>query len=262
MIASLARLGRRSPRRSLVRLRGGPILDPDRLGRSERDRLTAELYDVQQQIFDGVSLASFRRYVIEPSGAETRIQVFRNERGAAVGYMAMHTWERRDANGPLVVVRGEAGVLRDYRGHAPQVRFSLTQLLRLWLKYFGKRKYVFACPVHPGSYWGVVKRCSDAWPRPDEPTPPPMQALMTDLAKAFALPQVARDPLVRNVGWITRDTDQDRAHWKGHQAKEVRYYCGRNPGYTKGHGLLLLVPLTLQMLAKVTWRIGKARLGR
>ena len=257
MIAALAKLGRR---RDVVR--AGPILDPDRLDRAERDRLTEELYVVQRQIFDGVSQASFRRYVIEPAGAETRLVVFRTATGEAVGYMALHTWQRRDAKGPLVVVRGEAGVLRQYRGHAPQVKFSLTQLLRLWIKYLGKRKYVFACPIHPGSYWGVVKRCPNAWPRPEEPTPPPMQALMTDLAQAFALPRVARDPLVRKVGWITRDTDQDQAHWNSHQAEEVKYYRSRNPGYTKGHGLLLIVPLTMQMIATVTWRIARARFGR
>lgn len=263
MMAALARMGRRIAKRESMRVRGDRVLDPDRMSREARDRLTEELYAVQREIFDGVGKASFRRYVIEPSGAETRIQVFRDARGAAVGYMAMHTFERSDADGPLVVVRGEVGVLRRYRGHGPQVRFSLTQCLRLWLRYVGKRKYVFACPIHPGSYWGVTKRCPEAWPRPDGPTPPRMQRLMTELAGSFGLPQVGRDPLVRRVGWITRDGADDRAHWEQHAAEEVRYYRSRNLGYVKGDGLLLIVPLTLEMIATVTWRIGlRCLLGR
>ena len=255
-MTTLQRLERWVAHRNRVRLTADHPIDPARLTRAERDALTDELYEVHQQIFDGVGRASFRRYVIEPSAADTRIQVFRTPDGSAAGYMALHAYTRRDDHGPLVVIRAEAGILRRYRGHTPQARFSLTQALRLWLKHLGKRKYFFACPIHPGSYWGVTKRCDRSWPRPEQPTPPEVHRLMTDLAGSFSLPQAARDPLVRKVGWITRETPADEAHWKTHPAQEVRYYRSRNPSYAKGNGLLMLVPLTLNLLLTATWRVG------
>lgn len=228
-------------------------LNPATLDTRQRARLTAELYAVHRKIFDGVDAESFRRYVVEPEGAQTRIQIFRDTRGGAVGYIAIHAFVRTVDDVESLVVRSEVGVLRQYRGSAPQARFVLQQCLRLWCAHIGKPKYVFACPVHPASYFGVTRRASTSWPRAATPTPARVAQTMEQLADDFGLARVkGRSALVRRVGWITREHPNDRAYWAQHPAADVQFFRAENPGYPRGEGLLMLVPLSLQLLVTAT----------
>ncbi len=230
-------------------LRRDPPVDPASLSPAEREGFTDELHRVHEQIFDGVEREAFRRYVVEPSDADTRIQVFRDPEGAAAGYVAIHGFRRTVLGTKTLVVRSEVGVVRRWRGSAPQAAFVLSQCLRLWLCNLGLPKVVLGCPVHPSSFWGVTRRAARSWPRPGSPTPPKVRAAMVTLADQFELPRVAgADPLVRRVGWVTRDSEADRAYWEQHRAPEVRFFRAHNPGYTRGEGLTMMVPLTLSLL--------------
>lgn len=253
--------------RSPLRVTRDRTVEPARLTARGRSTLCDELYAVHAQIFDGVDQATFRRYVIEPDGATTRLQVFRDGRGSAIGYIAIHNYLRTVDGRQALVMRSEVGILRAYRGRALQARFVLVETARAWLEHRRRAKYVFACPVHPGSYYGVTRRATQSWPRPGRVTPREIAALMGDLADEFGLEQVdARHPLVRNVGWITRESEQDREYWEQHDAAEVRFYRRENPGYARGRGLLMLVPLTVPLVvhgvlgraAEVFARAGRA----
>jgi hypothetical protein len=257
--------------RSTLRVTRSRPVDPARLTEPERAALCDELYAVHTQIFDGVDPASFRHYVVEAPGAQTRLQVFREAHGEAVGYIAIHRYMRSLGDRPALVLRSEVGILRPFRGRALQARFVLLETARAWLKHWHRTKYVFACPVHPGSYYGVTRRATRSWPRPDQATPPAVATLMTDLADGFGLQRVCeRAPMVRRVGWITRENAEDRAYWARHSAPEVRYYRRENPDYALGHGLLMLVPLTVPLVVQgvigraleVFARTGRSRLRR
>ncbi len=238
-------------RRSPLRVTRDRTLEPGRLTDRRRSALCDELYAVHTQIFDGVDRAAFRRYVIEPDGATTRLQVFRDGRGNAIGYIAIHNYVRSVEGRQALVMRSEVGILRAYRGRALQTRFVLVETARAWLRHRRLAKYVFACPVHPGSYYGVTRRATQSWPRPGRVTPPQIATLMEDLADDFGLDQVdAAHPLVRQVGWVTRESEQDRAYWTQHDAPEVRFYRRENPGYAQGRGLLMLVPLTAPLVVR------------
>lgn len=238
-------------RRSPLRVTRDRTLEPARLTDRRRSALCDELYAVHTQIFDGVDRTTFRRYVLEPDGANTRLQVFRDGSGSAVGYIAIHNFVRSVHGRQALVMRSEVGILRAYRGRALQARFVLVETARAWFEHRWRAKYVFACPVHPGSYYGVTRRATQSWPRPGQATPPEIATLMGELADEFGLEQVdAGHPLVREVGWITRESEQDRAYWEHHDAPEVRFYRRENPGYPRGRGLLMLVPLTVPLVVR------------
>ncbi|MCR9165033.1 MAG: hypothetical protein ACE37F_34545 [Nannocystaceae bacterium] len=225
------------------------VVEPARCSRVERDALTDELYEVHAQIFDGVGPDAFRRYVIEPEGARTRLQVFRDTHGDAVGYIAIHRFVRRVGTRDVLILRSEVGLLRPFRGRAPQARFVLLETARAWLAHAGGPTYVFACPVHPGSYYGVTRRACRSWPRPGETTPPQIAGLISQLCRSFGLPSVSgADPLVRAVGWVTRESREDRDYWARHPAAEVAFYRRTNPEYGRGHGLCMLVPVTPRLV--------------
>lgn len=238
-----------------ARLTLDPVVEPTRLSTAARERLAAEVFAVHCEIFDGLQFDSFRRYVLEPPSAETRLQVMRDPEGKAAGYIAIHSYVHTIDDRPTLIVRSEVGVVRKWRGHAPQARFVLEQCLRLCIRHLGKPKLIFACPIHPSSYWGVTRRAPRSWPRPDMTTPASVHAAMMELADAFGLPPVAdADPMVRRVGWITRETADDRNFWADHSAPLVRYYRQLNPDYASGNGLLFVAPLTIELVVVGAWR--------
>lgn len=240
-----------------------PPVDPSRLCEGDRGRLTRELFEVHDKIFAGVDRSQFAAYVVEPRGATTRIQVMRDPSGAPAGYMALHSYVRPVAGRTTLVMRGEVGVLPAWRGQTAHARFLLTQTARQCLRHWWRPKLVLACPIHPGSYWGVTRRVGRSWPRPGQPTPPKIARMFTELAAAFGLiPPNGADPLVRRVGWITRESDADREYWANHPAPLVQYYRALNPNYGAGNGLLMLVPLTLGVVLHGAWGELCRRIGR
>ena len=234
-----------------LRVTRDPTVEPARLTAEQRTTLCDELYSVHAQIFDGVDRDAFRRYVVEPEDARTRLQVFRDVDGRAIGYIAIHRYLREVGGEQALILRSEVGLLRAYRGRALQARFVLAETARAWLQHPGRTKYVFACPVHPSSFYGVTRRATRSWPRPGEVVPSAIRTLMADLSASFGMGHVAgADPLVRRVGWVTRESPEDRAYWEAHPAREVQFYRRLNPGYAQGHGLLMLVPLTVPLVVR------------
>ncbi|MEM6992478.1 MAG: hypothetical protein AAF721_18335 [Myxococcota bacterium] len=240
------------------------VVEPRRLSGDARERFTTELYGVHRRIFDGVDFESFRSYVVEPKGADTRIQVFRDPAGVAAGYVAIHGFVRTIGGTQTLVVRSEVGVLRPWRGTTPFASFVLRQCLRLTLKHWWRPKVVLGCPVHPSSFFGVTRRAHRSWPRPGRPTPPTIHSTMVELADSFGLRRVpGADALVRQVGWVTRQDEADRLYWGRHRAPEVRFFHAHNPGYTQGEGLTMMVPLGLRLVAvgairRLTERVARA----
>lgn len=84
---------------------------------------------------------------------------------------------------------------------------------------------------------------------------------MYELADTFGEPRVdPDDPAIRQVGWITRDSEDETAFWHASDKADVQLFLRLNPGYREGHGLVTLVPLTLGNLILTTARIAKHRL--
>lgn len=218
-------------------------LDPHTLSAPERDALVDALYAVHCEIFDGVDRAEFRRYVIESSADENRIQVSYGEAGDVAGYVAAHSF-RRKLGGELVAInRAEAGLRRAYRGDGSPANFLISRLVRGRWDFAGPQYYL-GCLVHPSSYTAFAHHAPVLWPARDVEIPPDLFDLMMRLADEFHLDAVdpAR-PLVRKVGWITRDTEGERRYWQNTDLPAPRFYLEQNPTYHLGHGLLTVVPL-------------------
>ena len=224
-------------------------VDPDALTPAARERLVDELYGVHSEVFDGVDRAQFRKYVVCSPAQATWIDVFRDDDDRAVGYLALHRFDLTHEGRSLAVFRAEAGMLRAYRGKTSIGSLLVTKILAYRLRYPTRAIFYFGSLVHPSSYHGIARFGVRMWPHPERRVPPAVESLMTRLGERFGLDAVdpAR-PLVRDVGWITRDTDQERAYWERCSKPTARFFVEANPGYGLGHGLLTLVPLTLSNL--------------
>lgn len=219
-------------------------LDPAALTADERAALTDELYAVQVQIFDGVDRDTFRGYVVDSPAERTRIQVFRDERGRAVGYAAAHVFTVEVAGAPTAVLRSEVGLLPAWRGRSAACGLLLREVARLLVIRPLQRRCLVACPVHPASYYAISRASAQVWPRPGAETPAPIRRLFAALDGALGLsrPDGAGEH-ARSVGWITRQSASEAAYWAQHGSPLVQFYVAQNPGYARGDGLRIALPL-------------------
>lgn len=220
------------------------VVVPSKLGPVARQELIDALYKVHCEVFDGVSRDSFAKYVVESKAEHTWINVHRNLAGEIVGYFALHIFERELAGKESAIFRAEAGTLRAYRGRSTNTRFGFKLGLPYLLRHPGRRVYYLGSLVHPSSYCLFAKHFDVVWPSARHPPPPPVLAVMDDLANSFGLERVTSDnPLTRQVHWVTRDSEVERAYWRQCDKPAARFFIEANPGYGKGDGLVTLVSI-------------------
>jgi hypothetical protein len=250
---ALAQFGARLPTVARDNLRGGQarlveaeIIDPAGLSAGQREMLFRRLYQVHQKIFAGVTLERFVGYLARPDAIRTRIQIYRNECGEVVGYCAVHIFERELGKRTIGIIRAEAGVLPGYRGTSATLWFGGSEALRYKGLHPLRMTVLFATPVHPSSYHMLSKYLWRSYPYPGRQTPAWVQQLLETLAEGSGSePADPTDLFLRNVGWITRETAEDREHWRASAGPDIKYYLTRNPGYVRGVGLAMIAPLTL-----------------
>lgn len=137
-------------------------------------------------------------------------------------------------------------MLFDYRGRAATHGFYMLEAFKYRVLHPTENLFYLGMLVHPSSYLLLAQSFWQIFPRYDRETPQTVSRLMLDMADMFLVEAVdATDPFVRRVGWITR---QERAFWKSTNIPDVVFFRSRNPGYHKGHGLVVLVPLTFTNL--------------
>lgn len=242
-------------------IRRTEVVEPKGLSPADLTRLTDALYNVHSEIFDGVSREEFARYVVESSADETHIQLSYGEGDELAGYIAFHAFRRVFREEACTVTRAEAGLRRAYRGNGSQGSFFLSRLLKTRWKYGGPHYYL-GCLVHPSSYTAFARDGTALWPAPGAEIPDDIFDFMMQLGEEFHLAMVDPSrPLVRTVGWITRDTEVERRYWQTTDQRAPRFFIEQNPGYTRGHGLLTLVDFSPASLGKavVTWSGAKLK---
>ncbi|HVE82298.1 MAG TPA: cyclic nucleotide-binding domain-containing protein, partial [Myxococcales bacterium] len=239
------------------------VVVPGELSREEREKLIDALYKVQREVFDGVDRKAFAKYVVLSQAERTSILVHKNKAGAIVGYFAVHVFERELNGEPVAIFRAEAGTMREYRGCNSNTWFGLWQGLRSVLANPKRRIYYLGSLVHPSSYSLFAKYFPVVFPSAGVETPAEAVALMNEMAEEFGLEQVdAENPLIRKVGWKTRDTEAERAYWKRCDRPAARFFVETNKGYSQGHGLLTLVPVSLAAMACMARQMIGQKLAR
>lgn len=218
------------------------VTDPSSLTDIEREQFVDELYAVQCDVFDGVERQAFQRYVVDSSARKTEIKSFHDDSGDVVGYMAIHLFDRVVDGVESVVIRAEAGMKRAHRGASSSTSFMARHAFRQLLTDRRPTWYMGSL-VHPSSFMALTRHVSVFWPHPERETPPNIEQAMIELGESFGLEPVdpAR-PLVRKVGWRTRDSAAERAYWAGCTKRLAHFFVEQNPGYVDGHGLITLIP--------------------
>ncbi|MCB9778793.1 MAG: cyclic nucleotide-binding domain-containing protein [Alphaproteobacteria bacterium] len=235
---------------------------PHELSPAEREAFTDALYEAHCDVFDGVDRAAFAAYVVDSKAERTEIRSFHTPEGEVAGYVAMHFFDRVLDGQDTVVIRAEAGMKRAFRGANKVGPFMAGQIVQQAVQDDRPALYMGSL-VHPSSFCALTRHAPSFWPNPFGETPPEVLDFMVGLAEDFHLDSVdpAR-PLVRQVGWITRDTPAENAFWRRSTRPLARFFVEQNPGFDQGHGLVTLIPMGRAALAQGVSAWGKRALGR
>ena len=224
------------------------LIRPAALSRAARARLVDELFEFQSRSCARVDRAAFERSVFAPVSDASWIRVERDGRGSCVGYRASHFLRVR-------ISGREVGVLHSVNGGAgPSLRSSLRDLWRARLAHPGLPLYGFACLSHPRWFEKLTNYFDAMLPGLAGSVPAEDLELMAALGDRFGLEPAGRDPLVRRVGWRPRESLAERQYWLRRQEPSVRLFVRRNPSYSSGEGLLVLIPATVSVLATAVGR--------
>ena len=229
-----------------------------------REALARELYGVHAQIFSGLDYPGFRDYVVERASWRTWIYVKHNPSGQLVGYTAIHAFRQTLEQRPCTVIRMEAGTLPAHRGRDVTMVYGVLRLLRVWLLHPWRRVCMFAALTHPSSYTFLAHYAPVIWPHVSRATiPARVLRQMEELAANFHLARVdPTNPLVRQVDWVTMESEEDRLRWRNSKRADTRFYIQSNPGYPQGHGMLTYIPINGLILVRSLARFLAGRAGR
>src|SRR5512135_1724309 len=124
------------------------------------------------------------------TGTQTRILLYRNRQEELIGYFGVHRFELEVGGQPLVVFRGEVGLLPEYRQKDANLSFWWTEATRFKLLHPRKRVYFFFVPVSPSFYAMASRYTHEAYPGRSPDVPAEVLGLMTQFALHFGLPPV------------------------------------------------------------------------
>jgi hypothetical protein len=237
-------------------------IEPKYIFQEKLIKLIESLYTVHCKIFDGVDKNNFIHYVIFPEANYTKIHLFKNTKGELVGYFSFHHFEKQIGPKKVIILRGEAGILPEYRRKHNVITEIIKDGLISKLRYFFREVYVLGCFVHPIMYYSIAKNAYRVYPNYRYETPQKIKMLMFELAKEFHLKKIDENtPFVREIGWITKESDVDRQRLRNSEKKEIQFYLEQNPNYGKGFGLEILIPLSFSNLLFIAYNFTISHFG-
>lgn len=225
-------------------------------------KLAEELFLIHNQIFAGLDKDTFIQYLFHSGAAETKMRIYRRQDGALVGYAVVHRYQKVIKDKPTTIFRAEAGFLPQYRTYGRTFYFYGLEVLKHLLSHPTEDVFYLGMLVHPSSYVVFARYFDEMYPKGGREIPEDSYRLMIDMAESFDVPPVdPSDPLIRNIGWRTRE---EKPYWGSTNDPDVVFFRTRNPDYRLGHGLMVLVPMTIPNLARallvyvykhVKWRL-------
>ncbi|KPK24035.1 MAG: hypothetical protein AMJ61_14390 [Desulfobacterales bacterium SG8_35_2] len=232
------------------------IIKSDSLTEKQRDDFVEKLYFVHSKIFSGIDLQTFRAYIFNQKATSQKIMLL-YDKIKIIGYCAVHFF-RITTDDKYYVIRAEAGILPEYRGNSPLVKFIFCEIFRHALKHTFRDVYYLGTLVHPSSYHNFHKFCDLVYPSFKQETPQVIFHIMQELVQYFGIK--LKGPIEKmtcEVGWITRETAEEQLKWQQRKEDDIRYYLRLNPAYREGLGLITLIPCTLTNLLSILINLFK-----
>ena len=233
------------------RERGATLVDPRKLDATARERLVDELFATTGEARDAEALRRFAAELVPAKATRSVLSVYRDDAGFAVGHLAFHEHEVDIDGASGLALRGAVHLPKHLRS-AEVGAFFLGQAARALLRARGRPLYVAQALSDPAAYAWLYRVADRVWPSPARQTPPVIDSLREQLIAQLELGDAVGCPELRDVGTTLSAASARR--WRRHPRPEVHYFVGRNPGFDRGHGLVIVVPLSVGGLLRAYLR--------
>jgi len=221
--------------------RGPTLVDPRTLDATARERLVDELFAATGQARDAETLRRFAAELVPVTATRSVLSVYRDDAGFAVGHLAFHEQEVEIDGGSSLALRGAVHLPKHLRS-AEVGAFFLGQAARALLRAGGRPLYIVQALSDPAAYAWLYRVADRVWPSPARQTPPAIESVREQLIPQLGLGEAVGSAEIREVGTALPAASARR--WRQHPRPEVHYFIGRNPGFARGQGLVIIVPLS------------------
>lgn len=235
-------------------------LDSHTLTPAQVDRYSAELEQLTTRIFAGPNAAVFGQHVLRGRFGRAFVRRYFDADGQLVGVNAIIASELEQDGAACTVFRGLLGLLPAYRGAIDVVTFWVETVLRHRLRHPRRRLFVFSPIASAAAYRTLARRTDDLYPHPHRPTPPAIDALITQLSAHLGYARTAGEHpyVVERATWVRDEVPRSVAS----RDAFGEFFHRLNPRAAAGKSLLVLVPVTPRSLAGAAFRCARAALRR
>ena len=238
------------------------IVEPVKYSEENIKQFAEALWQVHSRIFENMDRVTFENYVLFPEAKLTRIHVFRKMDGEIVGYFGIHHFEKEFDGKNVMVLRGEIGLLPEYRRKRYIIKEIIKAGLLNRLRYGFREVWVLGCFISPAMYSLMANVAFRVFPNYRYDIPNRIKQLMLQLADRFHLPESdKKTPLVRNLGWISQQAIESEVEFSESSNEDVRFYLNQNPKYAQGYGLEIFIPLSFGNMLLSVLNFAFAGLG-
>jgi len=215
---------------------------------TQKQNILDRFFGILQQVFLGSKTEEqrYRNELIETRANNFTLHLYKNEQGKDVGFCTLMRYEITLENKSITVFRSAAGLLPEYRHMLTTLPGGLLYVLKYKLTHLWKDMVYFGIYVHPSSYHLLYKYYPQIFPSLKKPTPSSINDLVAYLKKYFNLrPALSESELCVYDGWITIDKDSALMQKKKKQYPDVAYFHEKNPKFTEGDGLIVVIPVKI-----------------
>lgn len=237
------------------------LLTMCRLTPVERRRFEDEIYQLLNQIYVSTDEAYIRATHFGQDTEHFWTQLYRGEGGALAAFSQIKILEQRVHGKEIAIIRGQAGILREYRGGRQVPAFGIERVMRYALTHPGTPLYFCGVIMSPASYAQLWEYADQIWPNPDAEIGEEMKAQMQEVVSLLGIELVSqRGVFLNKRPFAVRETGADHRRWERSEHRGALYYRAMNPDYASGYGLLVLIPVSLGGVLRSAARYAKARI--
>lgn len=246
----------------MARTVAGMLIAPEQLSGETLEIITDKLFALHVQIFDGLDRAAFSACMLRRPECRSRIQVYENEQGEWVGYVAVYSHLKEVQGQPMVLLRMVVGMLPAHQQQGVPAGLLAQEALRNLVLHPKRAMYLVCGLINPTSYLSVVRCVPAVLPAPERAPTQSEAALLNALREVCQMKLASESlPYCVNMGWISKSQVGSRASWAESPKPEVQFFLRENPTYEQGTGLLVALPLSMSTFATglVRWASGRVK---
>lgn len=236
--------------------------DLTNLSISQKQKILNRFFSIHQQIFLSQDSEDerYRNEIIESHAKNITLEIYKTKQYRDVGFCILFRFKLNIEDKSITVFRSAAGLLPEYRHNLATLPGGLLYVLKHKLVHPWEEMYYYGIYVHPSSYHLLYKYYPLIYPSLKKQTPTATKKIIEFLKHYFdTRPAISQSELCGYTGWVTIDKDQKLMKKKKQQYPDVAYFHEKNPKFTEGDGLIVLIPVKIHFIFKSLFRLTFAR---